>query len=113
MKHKGEYNKETNELTAYGITTKLVANEVFPVTLPMEIDDSEDERLFHARLAGNLLKTTGTLNVADGNQYETRIGLVKTTPKIQNAGQICPNLLEIEGRNSKESCTAFSHTEIV
>ena len=41
-KHKGEYNKETNELTAYGITTKLVANEVFPVTLPMEIDDSSE-----------------------------------------------------------------------
>ena len=110
-KHKGEYNKETNELTAYGITTKLVANEVFPVTLPMEIDDSSEMKDYFMQAGWqpsedhwNFKRGADGKPIRDENRK-----FIKTTPKIQNAGQICPNLLEIEGEIPKKVVRFLSY----
>ena len=36
------------------------------------------------------------------NEHEEKGKYIKTTPKIQNAGQLCPNLLKLDGEIPKK-----------
>jgi hypothetical protein len=85
---------------AYDLQAPLVANAIFPVQLPMEIDDNQELKNWFCE--NGWVASEGFWNFkkdpATGKNFRDDKGkLVQTTPKIQNQGQICPNLLKLEG----------------
>lgn len=87
------------KIEAYGQITPLVANEVLPVKLPMEIEDNQELKQYFLDSGWiphedfwNFKKGQDGKNLKDENgKY------IKTTPKIQHAGTLCPNLLKLDG----------------
>ena len=90
-------------ISAYGLKMKLEANAVFPVKLPMEIEDSKELKQYF--LDSGWVPHEDFWNFKRGQdgkpERDAKGKLVKTTPKIQHQGQICPNLLRIEGEIPK------------
>lgn len=84
---------------AYGISAPLVANEIFPIKLAMEISDNLELKQYF--LDSGWIPHDDFWNTkkgADGKpERDDRGKVIKTTPKIQHAGTICPNLLKLEG----------------
>jgi hypothetical protein len=84
---------------AYGLKQKLVANEVLDVKLPMEIEDNVELKQYF--LDAGWIPHEDFWNFKrgpDGKPERDEKGkFIKTTPKIQNAGQICPNLSKLDG----------------
>lgn len=82
---------------AYGIKQKLVANDILDVKLPMEIDDNIEIKQYF--LDSGWKPTFWNLQKGpDGKPIrDARGNTVKTSPKIQEAGQLCPNLLSLNG----------------
>ena len=87
-------------ISAYGLSVPLVANEILPVSLPMEIEDSVELKDWFIQNGWkpsdehwNFKKDplTGKPERDSSNKF------IKTTPKIQHQGKICPNLLKLEG----------------
>lgn len=78
---------------------KLVANEVLDVKLPMEIEDNMELKQYF--IDNGWIAADDFWNFKKGPDgkpvRDDRGKLIKTTPKIQHAGQICPNLLKLEG----------------
>ena len=95
---------ESHVVSAYGITTKLEANAIFPVKLPMEIEDSKELKQYF--LESGWKPSDDFWNFKRGPdgkpERDAKGKLIKTTPKIQHQGQICPNLLKIEGEIPKK-----------
>lgn len=99
-------------VTAYGQTVKLEANKIFPIRLPMEIDDNielKDWFIEQGWVAAdgfwNFKKDPNT-----GKPFRDEKGkLVQTTPKIQVQGTICPNLLKLEGEIPKKVVKFLSY----
>lgn len=91
-------------ISAYGITAKLEANAIFPVKLPMEIEDSKELKQYF--LESGWKPSDDFWNFKRGPdgkpERDAKGKLIRTTPKIQHQGQICPNLLEIEGEIPKK-----------
>lgn len=97
---------------AYGLEAPLVANEILPVKMPMEIEDSVELKDWF--IANGWVPhedfwnfkrdpETGKPVRDDKNKF------IKTTPKIQNQGSICPNLLKIEGEIPKKVVKFLSY----
>lgn len=85
---------------AYGLSQKLVANEILDIKLPMEIEDNQELKQWF--IDAGWVAADGFWNFkkdpATGKPMRDDKGkLVPTTPKIQHQGQICPNLLKLEG----------------
>lgn len=87
-------------IEAYGIRQKLVANDILDVKLPMEIEDNLELKQWFiesgwvaAEGFWNFKKDPDTGKPARDDKGK----LIPTTPKIQHQGQICPNLLKLEG----------------
>ena len=85
-------------LEAYGKEMKLVPGEAMPITMPMEMSNQDQMKSWFIE---NGWKPTlwNYKRGPDGKPIrdpKTR-DLIKTTPKIQEAGKICPNLMEMEG----------------
>jgi hypothetical protein len=77
---------------------KLVPGEAMPITMPMEMSNQDQMKSWFIE---NGWKPTlwNYKRGPDGKPIrdpKTR-DLIKTTPKIQEAGKICPNLMEMEG----------------
>lgn len=87
------------EVIAYNKSTKLVAGEILPLTLPMEIDDNIELKDYFIQAGWKPSEDFWNLKKGpDGKpERDSKGGVIKTTPKIQHQGQICPNLLKIEG----------------
>lgn len=90
-----------DKIFAYGIECDFVAGDVLPVSLPMEIEDGAELKQYFLDNGWkphedfwNFKKDPLTNKPV--RDPVTR-GFIKTTPKIQHAGQICPNLEELEG----------------
>ena len=90
-----------NKIKAYGIECDFVAGEILPVSLPMEIEDGVELKQYFLDNGWvphddfwNFKKDPVTNKPV--RDPVTR-GFIKTTPKIQHAGQICPNLEQLEG----------------
>ena len=90
-----------DKILAYGIECDFVAGDVLPVSLPMEIEDGAELKQYFLDNGWkphedfwNFKKDP--LTNKPMRDPVTR-GFIKTTPKIQHAGQICPNLEELEG----------------
>lgn len=87
------------KIEAYGQITPLVANEVLPVKLPMEIEDNQELKQYF--LDSGWIPHEDFWNFKkgpDGKNLKDEDGkYIKTTPKIQHAGTLCPNLLKLNG----------------
>lgn len=82
---------------AYGIKQKFEPNAILKVKLPMEIDDNAEIKQYF--LDAGWKPTFWNLQKGpDGKPVRDAKGkTIQTTPKIQEAGQLCPNLLELNG----------------
>lgn len=85
---------------AYGVQCPLESGQVLPVKPPMEIEDSIELKQYFLDNGWkphedfyNFKRDPETGKPARDDKGK----LIKTTPKIQDKGQICPNLLKIEG----------------
>lgn len=90
---------EDEYILAYDMKVKLVANEILPVKLPMEIDDNIELKQYF--LDSGWIPSDDYWNFKkgpDGKPERDEKGkLIKTSPKIQHAGVLCPNLLKLSG----------------
>jgi len=84
---------------AYGLSATLEANAVFPVKLPMEIDDSVEMKDYFIQHGWEPSEDHWNFKKGpDGKNIRDEKGkFIKTTPKINHAGQLCPNLLKLNG----------------
>ena len=84
-------------VTAYGFRQKLVANDILDIKLPMEIDDNIEIKQYFLD-AGWQPTLWNFKKGPDGKpERDERGQLTQTSPKIQEAGKLCPNLMEING----------------
>lgn len=87
-----------NKIHAYGFVVDIVANETLPVRPPMEIEDNAELKQYF--LSHGWMPSDDHWNFKKGDDgkpiRDDRNNYIKTTPKIMNAGVICPNLLKIE-----------------
>lgn len=90
---------EDGYIYAYGLKTKLVANEILPVKLPMEIDDNVELKQYFIDSGWKPSEDYWNFKKGpDGKPVRDERGkLIATTPKIQHAGNLCPNLLKLGG----------------
>ena len=98
-KHKATMD-DCGYIEAYGIRCKLEANKVFPIKLPMEIDDNTELKDWFIEQGWEA--SDGFWNfkkdpITKKNMRDDKGKLIPTTPKIQSQGVICPNLLKLEG----------------
>ena len=86
-------------IEAYGIRQKLVANDVLDIKLPLEIEDNAELKQFFMDAGWVAHEDFWNFKRGpDGKpERDDRGKVIKTTPKIQHAGQICPNLLKLNG----------------
>lgn len=96
-KHNAQLINE--EIHAYGKVAPLVANEIFPMTMPMEIEDSKELKQYFmdngwvaADDFWNFKKGPDGKPIRDENNK-----FIRTSPKIQHQGNLCPNLLKLNG----------------
>lgn len=87
------------QIHAYGLVTPLEANTVLPVKLAMEISDNMELKQYF--MDSGWVAADDFWNFKKGPdgkpERDERGKMIKTTPKIQHAGNICPNLLKLEG----------------
>lgn len=85
-------------ILAYGMEVPLEANAILPVKLPMEIDDNAELKQYF--LDSGWVPAEDYWNFQkgpDGKPIRVDGKLVKTTPKINHQGQLCPNLQKLDG----------------
>jgi len=89
---------------AKGISAPLVANSIFPIKLPMEIDDNTELKNYFLESGWKPSDDHWNFKKDENNKpvRDERGKLIRTTPKIQHQGNICPNLLKIEGEIPKK-----------
>jgi len=109
-KHRATLQEGT--ILAYGLTVPLVAGEVLPVKLPMEIDDNTELKDWF--IANGWKPHDDFWNfkkdpVTKKPMRDENGKFIKTTPKIQHQGNICPNLLQIEGEIPKKVVKFLSY----
>ena len=97
---------------AYGMEVPLTANEILPVKLPMEIEDNTELKDWF--LANGWVPHDDFWNFkkdpATNKPIRDEKGkFIRTTPKIQHQGNICPNLLKIEGEIPKKVVKFLSY----
>ena len=96
-KHNAQIEGRT--IKAYGFEVQIEANAILPVTLPMEIEDGAELKQYF--LDNGWKPHEDFWNVQkgpDGKPVRDEKGkFIKTTPKINHAGQLCPNLQKLDG----------------
>ncbi len=105
------YYEDRWYVEAYGKESDLVPGEILPVTLPMEIDDNDELKDWFMREGWVPHDDFWNFkNGPDGKKMRDEKGkYIKTTPKIQNAGVICPNLLKMEADIPKKVVKFLSY----
>jgi len=102
-KHKGKVNEDNTEVEVYGDTYPIKAKLLIDMKLPMEIKDGNDIKQWFMEVGGWEPTFWNIKKGADGKPVRDNKGEpVKTSPKIQEMGNICPNLLEIDGELPKK-----------
>jgi len=90
---------DDGEIKAYGLSTPLVAGTIIDIRPAMEISDNTELKQYF--LDSGWKPHDDFYNFKrgpDGKPERDEKGkIIKTTPKIQHQGQICPNLLKLEG----------------
>lgn len=102
VKHNAKLNN--GYIYAYNLETKMEAGKVLPVKLPMEIEDNIELKQYFIDSGWKPHDDFWNFKRGpDGKPERDEKGkLIKTSPKIQNAGQLCPNLLKLDGEIPKK-----------
>ena len=89
---------------AYGLKVKMGAGKVLPVQLPMEIEDNIELKQYFLDSGWKPHDDFWNFKRGPDNKpmRDEKGKYIKTTPKIQNAGQLCPNLLKLDGEIPKK-----------
>lgn len=89
---------------AYGLKVKMEAGKVLPVKLPMEIEDNIELKQYFLDSGWKPHDDFWNFKRGPDNKpvRDEKGKYIKTTPKIQNAGQLCPNLLKLDGEIPKK-----------
>lgn len=97
-KHNGVKDEETGEWLFYGKKYQIVASSMLDVELPMEManQDQMKEWFIEQGWQSTLWNYQRGPDGKPMRDPKTR-KLIPTTPKMQEAGKICPNLLAMEG----------------
>lgn len=84
---------------AYGLKVKMEAGKVLPVKLPMEIEDNIELKQYFLDSGWKPHDDFWNFKRGPDNKpvRDEKGKYIKTTPKIQNVGQLCPNLLKLDG----------------
>lgn len=100
-KHSGKAI-DTESVEVYGTVYKIEANKLIDMKLPMEIKDGEDIKEWFMQQGWE--PTFWNFKRDErGKPARNSIGeIITTSPKIQEAGKICPNLLELNGELPKK-----------
>lgn len=102
---------EDGKIYAYDLVAPLEANAVLPVRLAMEISDNTELKQYF--MDSGWIAHDDFWNFKkgpDGKPERDEKGkFIKTTPKIQHAGNICPNLLKLEGDIPKKVVKYLSY----
>ena len=100
-KHSGKQCDDGWEF--YGNSYQVEAGKVLNVTLPMEMANQEQMKDFFLR-SGWKPTLFNYQRGPDGKPVRDPVTrkLITTTPKIQEAGKICPNLMKLEGEIAKQ-----------
>lgn len=91
---------EGKEIFAYDTSCAFVANAIFPIELPMEIDDNTELKDWFINQGWEAADDFWNFKkdpITKKNMRDENGKLIRTTPKIQHQGNICPNLLKLEG----------------
>lgn len=90
---------EGKQIKAYGFTVDIEANAILPVKPPMEIDDNAELKQYF--LDSGWEPSEDFWNHKKGPDgkpiRDEKNKFIKTTPKINHQGQLCPNLLKLDG----------------
>lgn len=89
---------------AYDLKVKMEAGKVLPVKLPMEIEDNIELKQYFLDSGWKPHEDFWNFKRGPDNKpvRDDKGKYIKTTPKIQNAGQLCPNLLKLDGEIPKK-----------
>lgn len=106
-KHEAVFDGQTIE--AYGHSFEFIPNGILPVSLPMSVDDQKQLKDYFIESGWgptmwNTQKDKKGKPMRDENKQ-----LIFTSPKIQDQGTICPNLLELDGDLPKEIVKYLSY----
>lgn len=95
-KHSAVLKGKTIE--AYGFEAPMVPGEILPVELPMEIDDNAELKDYFLENGWKPTFWNYKKDPVTGKPMrDEKRQLIETTPKIQQSGVICPNLLKLQG----------------
>lgn len=88
----------------YDLKVKMEAGKVLPVKLPMEIEDNIELKQYFLDSGWKPHEDFWNFKRGPDNKpvRDEKGKYIKTTPKIQNAGQLCPNLLKLDGEIPKK-----------
>lgn len=108
-KHNAQYSNGV--ITAYGVEVKLEANAVLPVQLPMEIEDNTELKQYFIDNGWKPHEDFWNFKKGpDGKPLrDSSNKFIKTTPKIQHTGQLCPNLQKLDGDIPKKVVKFLSY----
>lgn len=97
-KHNGVFNSHTNKWNFYGKEYDVESKKLLDITLPMEMANQDQMKDWFLD-QGWVPTLYNYKRGEDGKPMRDAITrqLIKTSPKIQEAGKICPNLLKMEG----------------
>ena len=99
-KHEAKLVSET-EIEAYGKKYTIGSGTLLDIQLPMEIKDGDDIKEWFMGKGWKPLYWNFKRDERGKPQRDSKGEMITTTPKIQEMGKICPNLLEIEGELPK------------
>lgn len=111
-KHNAEIIEKDGKvfIKAYDDVVELVAGQILPVKLPLEIDDNTELKQYF--LDNGWVPHDDFWNFKkgeDGKPLRVDGKLVKTTPKIAHQGKICPNLEKVNGEIPKKVVKFLSY----
>lgn len=97
-KHSGSYDEFSNTVTVYGKKYPIKAGFMIDMKLPMEMANQDQMKDYFLEQGWkptlfNFKRGPDGKPMRDPNTRQ----LIPTTPKIQEAGKLCPNLEKIEG----------------
>lgn len=89
---------------AYNNKVRMEAGKVLPVKLPMEIEDNIELKQYFLDSGWKPHEDFWNFKRGPDNKpvRDEKGKYIKTTPKIQHAGQLCPNLLKLDGEIPKK-----------
>lgn len=98
----GAIVQEDGKLLAYGKVYDIVGGLILDVQLPMEIKDGDDIKEWFMERSWKPSMWNFKRDERGKPMRDSKGEVITTSPKIQEAGKICPNLLKLDGELPKK-----------